>query len=54
VEVLASLLPVTYYVVTGLYAVVATCIASSCLVAVGTVLVRHLVPDNIETLTYPA
>jgi hypothetical protein len=52
VEVLAGLLLVTYYVVTGLYVIAATCVASSCLVAVGTLLIRQVARDTIDYVTY--
>jgi len=52
VEALASLVLVTCYVVTGLYVVVAACVASGCLFAVGALLVRDVARDTIDYVTY--
>ena len=46
------LLLIAYYLLTGLYILVATCVASSCLVAVSVVLVRGLARDTLDAITY--
>ena len=51
-EALASLVLVTCYVVTGLYVVVAACVASCCLFAVGAPLVREVAREAIDYVTY--
>jgi len=51
-EPLAIPLLAACYLVTGLYALVATGVAACCLVAVGVVLVRRLGADAVDIITY--
>lgn len=51
-EALTGLLLVAYYVVTGLYLLVALGVAASCLFAVGTLLIRQVARDAIDYGTY--
>lgn len=51
-EALQTLLLIAYYLVTGLYILVAATVASSCLAAVTFVLLRGLAQDTIDSITY--
>jgi hypothetical protein len=51
-EALTTLLLIAYYLLTGLYILVAACVASSCLLAVGWVFVRGLARDAIDSITF--
>ena len=51
-EALQTLLLIVYYLVTGLYILVAATVASSCLAAVSFVLLRGLARDTIDAITY--
>jgi hypothetical protein len=52
-HVLTLPLMVVYYLVLGLYVLIAACVAASCLAAVSTLLVRQAARDAIDYLTYP-
>jgi hypothetical protein len=44
---------VIYYVVMAVYLLIAAGVATSCLVAVGAILVRRLAGDAVDYFTYP-
>jgi hypothetical protein len=50
---LATALVIVYYVVLGLYALIAAGVATSCLVAVTVVVIRQLARDVVDAVAYP-
>jgi hypothetical protein len=51
-EALQTLLLIAYYLLTGLYILVAATVASSCLAAVSFVFLRGLARDALDSITY--
>jgi len=49
---LVTALLVVYYVVVGLYALIAAGVATSCLTAVTIVVIRQMAGDAVDTVTY--
>jgi hypothetical protein len=50
--VLGMVVLIAYYVLTGLYILLATCVATACLAAVSCVVLRGLARDTIDAITY--